>query len=520
MAKKVTDLRDLLTQEEPFGPNSTEFIGEELFEKIFDKGNSAYASLQYRPFLIVGRRGSGKSAILTAIKNGNRFLHTVEVPSDSTFQDIIDKIDSGVANTTISETVKFVWEKLIWAMIFAELLKHYSASNPKQAIILSGYMSKIGLENPSLPSKIVEFVVKLLKRNSEAGEDALEALEKILDSNSTFENTKEVAIELIASKKFKVAVLIDNIEQIDLSQTSHSLALSGLLMAIDTFKKPEVPCEVRCCIPAEIYPKLVKLAANADKSFDKKTVLHWSSMELAKIASLRYFQYVRLYAPNSINKLIVGLELDNRRGLDEFIHTFFPRKITNSMGFEEPTLRYILRHTQLLPRQVISYFNAIAQKSLLLGNENFRFSEKAIIDAVSETEAEICQGIFGSYFKIHPDAQDVCNIILPELGLTFSSGEFEKIFREKKGLLPNYGNNRKCLQMLTEIGAVGVVIAENDGYYDAEFSYNLPLNLALRHADLFCVHPAFSGAFRSRHAFSEYRPIFPKGSDVSILNET
>lgn len=510
----MEELDALLTPEQPFGPNASEFIGDDLFGAILDKSNSSFESLKTRPFLIIGRRGSGKTSILKAIKNSGRFDIIAEIPTDASIQEIIDRIDAGAGGGKITETIYRVWEKILWTMVFSECVKRFKTKHPVDCTLAYNYLQSIGVEEESLPRQIIELIVRLFKGRSDTADSALEALNLILDAKSTFDKVRQKMIAILKEEKARAVILIDNVEQIDMEDKSSSMAISGLLMAVDSFKNTSVPVEVRCCIPAEIYPRLVRIAANTDKSFSSKVVLHWSSAELIHLAALRYKAFLKLHAPASIYAGIRDLDLSHKADLARFIDRFFPRTITNGLGVEEATLRYVLRHTQLLPRQFISYLNQIAAHSFARNPGEFAFDEASIVAAIREAEHLTCSGVFNGYKMIYPNAEAVCEAMLPELGLAFEHGDFERVFRQAQRDLPYFETPNECLKLLTEIGAVGVVEGNEDQYQRAEFSYNLPQDLATKHSDTLCVHPAFSGKYRCRIDDADYHPIFPKGSEA------
>ncbi|MCR9157770.1 MAG: ATP-binding protein [Rhodobacteraceae bacterium] len=514
-------LENVLTWDQPFGPNATEKIAQDLFEEILDDTNSAYIALKTRPFLIVGRRGAGKTSMLSAIKLSGKFDTVVDVPPSQAFQKLVKIIDESKSETIIEETVAEAWEKIIWNFVFLRIYADFKSKRPKDTAIIGNYLTKVGLKPNSLPGQLMSFLLKLVKKDSEAASDAVALLNEILDANSEYDQVLELVKGILKESRTRCVVLIDNIEKIDLSKISMRLSVAGLLMAVDTFKNASIPIDVRCSIPAEIFPRLADLAANSDKSLDSKLVLHWSSNELLHMAAIRYREFLRNYGTPDVQKRIKDAKLDEPEGLDAFMHQFFPRRLKNGRDYEEFTLRYIIRHTQLLPRQFITYLNEIARKSFeARRGDSFEFSEQSVIRGVRAQEGLVCQGIFSGYRTVFPYAKRVCQILLPQLSLTFSFGELEVQFRQQRGKLVDDENNplfpsvNACLEMLTEIGAVGVKVDEDDEYIHAEFSYNLPLNLAYRIDDTFCLHPAFSGTYRSDINSSKYKPIFPQlGSD-------
>lgn len=62
--------------------------------------------------------------------------------------------------------------------------------------------------------------------------------------------------------------------------------------------------------------------------------------------------------------------------------------VRNAIGLEEDCFTYVLRHTQLLPRQVLGILNAIALRAVRDSRKPFDapFSERDVVDGVSDVE--------------------------------------------------------------------------------------------------------------------------------------
>ena len=267
----------------------------------------------------------------------------------------------------------------------------------------------------------MELFARLLARRSQSEktiEDIVDGVKDLMDYQISFEKSQKMIVEILEKEKSKIAVLIDNIEEIDLSNKNISHAMKGLLKAISHFKAPSIPCDIKCCIPSEIYPKLLFISSNPDKDFSSMILLHWNSFELLHMAAIRYKLYFKFYG-GSRYSTILQYDISRKEGITRFCEEFFPRTIINGRGVEEYTIRYLLRHTQMLPRQVIACLNAIANKSIALKDSNLRFSQEAIVEGIKSISHRLVYGIFSGFKNVYPYAEEICKAILPNIRAVF-----------------------------------------------------------------------------------------------------
>src|ERR1051326_2834896 len=65
-------LTELFTKEQPLGPIQTPSdISMEEFDAIFDSDNQIWKTIQSQPAIVIGRKGSGKTAFLKGINLRN-----------------------------------------------------------------------------------------------------------------------------------------------------------------------------------------------------------------------------------------------------------------------------------------------------------------------------------------------------------------------------------------------------------------------------------------------------------------
>ena len=129
-------------------------------------------------------------------------------------------------------------------------------------------------------------------------------------------------------------------------------------------------------------------------------------------------------------------------------------------------------------------------------------------------EELIVSEIFSAFNMLHPTAEATCERCLPQLGHTFSMGEFQEVYT-KHGKAVFGGEGFTDFQkMLTEIGAIGIVLPGSDSskYIKGHFSYTVGHSLSLSYSDTLCLHPLFSGIYRGPNRAG--RPVYPYGSDL------
>ena len=148
--------------------------------------------------------------------------------------------------------------------------------------------------------------------------------------------------------------------------------------------------------------------------------------------------YVTLYYDGQINNHnIKFLNVDNIDEAKKIIYLVFPSSIKNGLGVPEDCIAYIMRHTQLLPRQLICILNAIVIQNRREGNEELSISENAVIEGIKSKEQEITNDIFEAYSFVHENALEACIKCIPELPLKFSSSKLQSNLQSawKKGCL-------------------------------------------------------------------------------------
>src|SRR5262249_51569961 len=244
--------------------------------------------------LIIGRRGAGKTAFLSAHNFGDRYSFSITLDPDEEFPRMMRRIEQRLPGV-LPEEVALLWTNLLWGTVFNELVQQYEKKFPGPCLLLSKYLDAAGIrKGMSLYAVMKALLNAVLKLNTKLQVIA-DAVDELAVEGVNFELARKTAIDLMKAQGLRAIILIDSLEQFPLHEERMRNAMAAVLTAVGSFNQPGVACEVRCCLPSELYPRLLTLSSNVKKDFQSNIVLQWSGRELLHLAALRYRRFVRLY---------------------------------------------------------------------------------------------------------------------------------------------------------------------------------------------------------------------------------
>jgi len=422
-------LTDIFTEAQALGPIASPASKDlDILRRIFYKVNLIYEEMaKRRPSVIVGRKGAGKTALLHSVYLDNRYKIIVELTAHRAFRQMVDSIERLSKGTVLVEEVSDLWELIFWHAILAEMAKLEDKQD--DLAMIRNYLSAIGLAKIQSPYAFIERLVDLLKKHGEAENiGAISAFFGETEFNGcTYDQVRSAAIDFIERNDMRAIVLLDALEDFRLDDRTMCHAISGLLRCQGSFRFPGSPCELRCCIPSELYHRLMELSSNPNKDFQHRVIVHWHASELVPLAAARYMAFLELCHPQTHSRFS-HLKLDKRSDAVQLWTSVLPSTINNRIGLVEKPLAYILRHTQLLPRHFIMYLNHIYQKNRREGNSPDNFTAKSIVDGVYDMEDTILKDILSGYRYVYPGAWQACERCIPYLHLYFSDGDLHRVY--------------------------------------------------------------------------------------------
>jgi hypothetical protein len=406
-------LTDVITLREPLGPSFTEALintNPGVFGRLYDGTSHAHRETRVDdPSYIVGRKGSGKTAFLL----GGALAHEAEVvllKSEDVFF-VVDKLRQRYAAThgaLVTDNLVNVWEVLLfhaamWQIAVSERIP-YSEARGRVWTYMSAFGDPVRLEPDTLLARVAARLADSLL-TADDGLSFREACWSIDAGRGPLEEAAISAREILADVgSDAVYVVIDNLE--DLHRHLHRVedVVTALLRV--TSRAPVVaasrrlPFKTRFAFPAELLPRLRVLAANAEKDFLHYVKIKWTAAELIVVAGNRLRMFLDLYFEQAPKAL--GLPEDHdpadREAAERTLRALLPATVPNGLGSEEDPVAYIMRHTQLLPRQLIQILNEIVQQTARRTPKDRipRVTHDEIYEGIRAAEGRIVEAILST----------------------------------------------------------------------------------------------------------------------------
>lgn len=548
-------LERVITRQQPFGPpDATQFTSStDLLRLLYDPTNRTHVQAESSgaPY-VIGRKGAGKTAFVTAPKLDPRVC-PVELPSADVYQGVFDVVGVLVRDggRLFPEHTARLWRHLAWCAVLAELARDDDAAAPEAGAgdddpdhaVVRQFAESLG--NGRVPADAQAAVASYLRRlNTLIGSGGPsggvgDLLNSVTGNGWSIVEAIRAGDRLMAAGTRRYVLIVDSLEHYlgELPTTDYQqverLAFEGLFRFVGgDGTRPDRSFDIRFAFPAEVWSVLEKVSANPIKDFHRRVMAHWSARELITLVGNRLNIYLHLYAPDYVEGAGPGRPDPQPEAIDyeasrRLIRRVLPESITNGYGGAEDTVAYLVRHTQLLPRHLITILNCVweAQAAHDAGAP-LPLKPIAVIEGVRRGEYEIVRDILAAFANVHPYARLCCERTLPNLGNVAEEGDLHRAYNQN-GIRKETGLEfRQYLRCLLEIGCLGRVVGakSTSRYVVGEFEYTRTGSLHVGADEAFCVHPAFVEAFDGRHATGrgaqlspterrDIRPVYPVGSD-------
>ena len=529
-------LLELTSFHGPFGPEDADHLEvPEVSKLYFDKDNGVYENFCDVPSLVLGRKGSGKTSYLKFLEENPDFNFPYKIGANSAIEKVLPFVNplNEVSGSHV-ETVAGLWEKMFWIIIFLEIYQSpkMEEEKSKEYVIIGKYLSSVR-ENPKTAS--IDIFEDAMKNHKLKGIPSLfpdisvVLIDLLRGKSPSYEDAVSASISILQNSKSKSIILIDTIDdyKIDQSNINRTDCLRGLLRCLYNFRaRFHDVAEVRMCFPTEYYFELRSISSDVIRDFSSRQFLHWKAGEIMEIVARRLLLYLAENKSPLFN-ILSEYNIHNRHDRQEFFKKLLPQFIDNKLGQEELTVAYLLRHSQLLPRQIISYLNACFKQHPNIKNisvsEDIVPTSKMIVQAVTNLETDISSAICSSFQSKYPKSEDLVKKSLANVGKVFDDADLERVHRQElRGMLnkdePLYEYD-EFRNMMIEMGVIGAKFKEDTGYYiNARFEYTEDSKLIINPRDIFCVHPIFSGAYQKNIPFnveekSRTLVVYPYGTE-------
>ncbi len=252
----------------PFGEESCEHelavLQDHYPEYFYEQSRFNEEALDPDVYLIVGRRGSGKTSLTQYFNFQKRFrnAHSIDVDEPEIYQSILQKIaNSAYLSPDLAvNDVRKIWEYLIWSIIFNEYA-HLDAT-VRSAAVFSGKKMK--------PARIITEIVngllaKYVDNNGRVASELSEAL-----TSPVFAKAKEKVVEFTRSEPIIIA--IDTFERYDRENVAMMTVTSSLIQCANNFNigYSNKGIHVKAFVSAEIFPYIKESAISNTTKFIRR----------------------------------------------------------------------------------------------------------------------------------------------------------------------------------------------------------------------------------------------------------
>jgi hypothetical protein len=485
-------LGSVFTAQQPLGPvvfpdrAMTPFDESALFT-----GLAIYKELASGANKIIGRRGSGKTAALYHLSSNDPSDCAINIKIDRAFA-FVTGVISRLNGPLYVEQVAALWRYIIWLEIAEKILENDERKFDQNILdktdleaLVSGVASGMTLDEEVSP-----YPLRISSRFStvQSEGDLWEAL-KLTD------DLAQSILKATKSLNFKVRVSIDSLETYPFENEGFRNALAGLLKFSGSFSNDHPEARLAMAIPESHLEDFREASSNPIKDFSGSFLLRWRSIDLIRLSLWRLSHFFRIN--NEPRYLWLADKISgSREEIRAAWYDLFPRTVLNRSGREEESLAYVLRHTEMTPRHVLSILNEACSFEASRTQEMFPISEKRIRHAVLSSTGLFADSAASEYKDRFPRFAEYLSRVLPNLPIVFSQSDLHRAFNRYGRALDREFDFHSFVGMLSEVGVLGRLLEEGRRYHKADFSFLSRRRFALSANDVYCVHPIYSETFQ------------------------
>lgn len=525
------ELIKLINPDYPLGPVDAHLIKNNMVAaRLFDPHNTSFHSLLRKDTpVLLGRRGSGKTALLNSYLYKMYIRKSERLPRVSPFFDLNDyslvinlqpnrifdhmrhmsRMPNGAPFSI--ETIIELWEELLSDHIISQIINKLSDEERRDDSLqaLAQY-----IRTKPIDPKISAHIQVWGRSTREIFKDFLRLHKKPAQISGNIEFPLEALDAYLGSRRKSAIILFDSLDDYRVGEFESDRIVGGLLRYVAHFNLQNQNMRLKVAFPSEIFPEIQRASANPLKDFPNYAQLSWTSMELAQIAAFRYKIFLEHFSPD-LYKEIYEIDLTLRDGAHRFWNSFFAEEQTNRYGQSEAAMIYMIRHTQLLPRQLFRILEKVIISSHSITGGYETLTKSAVTDAIENMETVIAGEIFSAFLNIYPKAELFGKAIFGGFPTVFSYDELEDRWRKVgRSMTETWRSGFELydfIEMLLRMGILGEVKNETERYMETKFFYHLLVPAPVSDKALMAIHPIFSRYF-SCSLNKQGKAILPQGA--------
>jgi hypothetical protein len=518
-------LASYLTYDQPFGPEDTSEVGDPYCRRmLYHSLNRIHQSSLADPTIIIGRKGSGKTAILQSSRISGKYKIVLELGTPSAMGQIMNTFRTTAPAPAFAETVAQLWTILLWMPLIHYFAKLDNREGPANRVANTYFSALVG---DFRTTAAVAIETALTTLSAHAGEGSAEGFparaSQLKLDGIDFEQVKASIIADLDKVGWTAILLIDSLDNYDFGTAQIDRAIQGLLKCAGSFNTGPTPYKVRLCLPSELYPSFLSLSANPAKDFSRCMMVRWRASELLILAAHRLSLFITSHpaTATAYEGSCNGVLFDKKDTAMRLLSLFFPETVTNRRGDIEPTFSYILRHTQLVPRHFLLLLNSIFRASRAENGRKINFgkvSEEAVRNGILAKEEILCSEITTAFRHSYPDSTQFLQRCIPHLPQMFRQGEMHTVFNERGKFGKSLEDLHSFQAMLTSMGILGKRLSVSGTYINTLFQYSAAHPVQYGPDDDLCLHPIIMRVFGAKRSAGAV--IYPYGTDPDNIEES
>lgn len=514
--------------EQPLGPVAADYISDEdIAAYLVTLELEASRDLTHGASILFGRKGAGKSSTLKSfgyrgeprsvralslsepspsevLENRAKFLRQYKLVLDIDSAPIIETIYERLATKALKspEAAAREWRDELWLRVLRHVLK-----KPSLRKLLS---DELQTDLASIADDIASLGIDM-------------GVNDYFDLWLQSRAQKSINPSLLISRLHKEFIerdisgllLIDSMEEYDLEYDDvMKKTIGGLLQLVATEKNS---LHFKIAFPEEVYDQ-VRQEANPEKYVIRSTRIAWRPIELLRILTNRMLICFYIHETEQARDAIgdKASRARERERLLEFWDTVFGGSVVNEAGNEEAGIYFILRHTQMLPRQVINSMSELLKTSKPATRSFSKIDRSALNDAVRRACDQLIGGVESGFKYTYKDVREAFGCFLPQCPMIATYDELNTHFQRaglKKKPFEWTDDFPSFLRAVLHMGTFGVIEDESRFYINARFGYSDDTVLRSSSDHRFVLHPAFSLLYKDPQSRLQLKKaVLPRGA--------
>ncbi|KPL80625.1 P-loop ATPase, Sll1717 family [Herpetosiphon geysericola] len=456
-----------------FGSDDAEFDQKNGFlSKVF-LSTAVYERIKrYNKEVVIGRKGSGKSAICIMLKNAlDEDGKVILITPDSLSQSKISSLKS----SSINEEESYI---LSWKYLIATILGKAIVEDKK---IFSKYsefkkIKRFLIENREIKKRLFNFKVGSFAKmtiSTPIGSIEFDPKQTQIDAATELDEfIQSISRILIKDNNRKYTLLMDKIDDI-WNQTNESrMMVIGLLKSIHILNNIFHNIKIITFLRSDIYDILI--FNDRDKLRSREERIEWDKDGLKRMIC---------------NRARISSNIDED-DIDTVWRMVFPENVKNQASFQ-----YMIDRTLMRPRDIIYFCNISLNEAQ--NKQRTKISEEDVLLAEEQYSVWKSQDIISEFFVQYPYLENIfnefydCTSPLPDGKLLDVHGN---LISSSNKYQEDGISVEKLFQILYYVGFLGIR-RDNVDNFSHKNQY-----MTANENDLLIIHPLFFSSLRIKYS--------------------